>query len=111
MADIDWKPIETAPKDGAPFMVWGYYAKLLGAASPNQEDAEWGVGVMRWTEYTTAKFEEAGNGLYRRSEETYGSLINAAGGFGSGLHATHWAPLPEGPRIMPKRKSLTGVLA
>ncbi len=51
-----WQPIETAPKDGKPFMVWA-------------DGYEW-PEVIRWFDYDAEEAEEAGEpGYFTYAEE------------------------------------------
>ena len=69
-APSPWRPIETAPKDGAQFLVWdAYYGVRIGRCfrRPDHDD---------WLSYMDA-FKGSSKG---------------------GLRATHWQPLPPPPK-------------
>ncbi len=65
----EWQPIETAPKDGTPFLAFGI--------SPGQYKFEYGddIGVTRW-------------------KVGYGGSWS-----GGPAYPTHWMPLPPPPEI------------
>lgn len=106
---MEWQPIETAPKDGSIFMVWGYYSTALGGA-PTRENVAWAVSSMRWFESSFDRYEEVGDNLFKKVTDNSGYMSSPSPGYG-GLRATHWAPLPDGPRVMPETKGLLGLVA
>lgn len=72
---LDWRPIETAPKDGSAVLVW----------PPTWRGV---ISVARWdTDYRT---RGPGNPYWRRidAHAVMDSRNNPP---------THWAPLPAGP--------------
>lgn len=80
---MGWQPIETAPKDGTPILLFGPHGKWgLGALVPQVFDqmkfwsgtAAW-IGSDRWNEGRTSV---------------------SIGGYDT-EEATHWMPLPSPP--------------
>ncbi len=78
----NWQPIETAPRDGTPFVICvadeglesyeiGSYAPLIGKT-----------------------FTPVEGGLYRKIN----TIINEWNGFNNFHKATHWMPLPAPPK-------------
>ena len=69
----EWRPIETAPRDGTPVLLWA--SDFKGATA------------------RTAQFRlhPCGSGLWLLAESATQELYLIAG------QATHWAPLPPGP--------------
>ena len=71
-AQVEWRPIETAPKDGRRFLVW---------------DSYYGIRIGRWN-----KRADHDDGL---------SYMDAFGGSSKGgIRATHWLPLPPAPATL-----------
>lgn len=81
----DWQPIETAPKDGTWF--------LICRADDGYESYE----VGRYNPLKHPRYEDAGNGLYRKIDE----VIYDWSGFNNFHRATHWMPLPSPPEVKP----------
>ncbi len=74
----EWRPIETAPKDGTEIILTGRYSRTAGPAIHNREY------VMRVTTgYWSANRWQTGN-------------------FGMWEEPTHWKPLPEPPDLEEK---------
>lgn len=73
-----WQPIETAPKDGTPILVWA-------------DGYEW-PEVIRWYAYDPEDAAEIGElGYWHYAEETLAESYDW-------LHeVTHWRPLPAAP--------------
>lgn len=76
-----WQPIETAPKDGAWFMI--------GRAGEGPETYE----IGRFDPYCMDSFVEVEGGLYRKEQQK----ILDWRGFNNFHRATHWMPLPLPP--------------
>lgn len=107
---MEWQPIETAPKDGSIFMVWGYFSTLFGAA-PDADNVAWGVGTLQWVDTAHERYEVVPDSdLYRKVRVDDGYFSHVDGPSGA-VRATHWAPLPDGPRVMPTGAGLLGRLA
>ncbi len=68
LKDVDWQPIETAPKDGKPFMAITDYGFFC---------------LLEWTQENGGEFWRT-NGCRRCDTMGFGGL-------------THWRPLPEPP--------------
>lgn len=67
--DVAWQPIETAPKDGRPFLVW---------------EPHYGIRIGIFYE--------------RSNHDDWLSYKDAFGGSSKGgMRATHWMPLPAPP--------------
>lgn len=76
-----WEGIETAPKDGRPFMVWA-------------EGYKW-PEVVRWFAYDAAEAEEVGeDGYWHFAEEVLQDVCDSPDLMGE---YTHWMPLPSPP--------------
>lgn len=73
----EWKPIETAPKDGTRILVLTMYGDI--------ECADWYV-------FTTPRYEGVKDDLYRRVED------KTSEGWNCSSSPTHWMPLPEPPK-------------
>ena len=71
-----WQPIETAPKDGTKIIVLTVHGE---------------IEISEWYVVTTAEYEPAGDGLFRKVETVFSQGWN-------GNHPTHWMPLPEPPK-------------
>lgn len=75
MTDHGWKPIETAPKDGTPILVWvgdRLHEAIWDADAYDPATGDFsGLWMARWTEI-----------------DSYGVSIEGV---------THWMPLPERP--------------
>lgn len=70
-----WQPIETAPKDGTKIIVLTVHGE---------------IEISEWYVVTTAEYEPAGDGLFRKVETVFSQGWN-------GNHPTHWMPLPAPP--------------
>lgn len=82
MSETEWKPIETAPKDGT---------KVLAS----RHDYLW-PEVVYWQEYDAETREETGeDGYWAFAGEL---LANVADPFDADTLPTHWQPLPEPPQ-------------
>ena len=68
----EWQPIETAPREGSPFLGAVYWA----------DTGEWEILRMAWNE-TAGRFGDA----------TYAPFIHDQ------EQPTHWMPLPEPPKV------------
>lgn len=78
IAAAQWQPIETAPKDGSPFVI-----RREGEGFDTYE-------VGYYDPYYFARYEPAEGGLYRKIEDKIGDWR----GFNNFHRATHWTPLP-----------------
>lgn len=68
---MDWQPIETAPKDGVPVLIFGLPSSIGGTR----------VAMARW---------DKKHGLWKfQTHSAWGSCVK---GF-----PTHWMPLPKPP--------------
>lgn len=92
MRECGWRPIETAPKDGRPILVWW-------AGQPT---------MARYSATTEYVYETVGWGPFRRQKliEQRGTPAfhaamyiarDAAWGIFEKIGPTHWMPLPESP--------------
>lgn len=90
----EWQPIETAPKDGTPVLLWD--AGLIGLFYWGSPESQ--VAGRRWRETWVGAI--ACGPAEHRSE----GLPPVLGMIGS--EATHWMPLPSGPqnRTKPDRE-------
>lgn len=81
---MDWQPIETAPKDGTPVLLYGEWAGEI-----------WGV----FDEPSMEVGLYAGSGDYARQ----GFLWAATGGdaYATWCKPSHWMPLPAPPKPLP----------
>lgn len=70
---MDWKPIETAPKDGTKILVFTIHGD---------------VELSDWYSYQSERYEPEGD-LFRR--------VSTAEGAWNSNTPTHWAPLPAAP--------------
>ncbi len=75
-ANHDWQPIETAPKDGTPMLLWGI------------DDCNQGPKVWLGCWSTGCWYGPAWVGYEHRSDTEY-------------LKPTHWMKLPEPPESTP----------
>jgi hypothetical protein len=71
-----WQPIETAPKDGTKILVYTVHGE---------------IELTFWFTVETDRYDDVGDGLYRKREETVAEGWN-------GNFPTHWMPLPTPPR-------------
>lgn len=69
-----WQPIETAPKDGTPILVWDESMGYYNAHSHGQDDRRYAIGYWR---------TKSGKGWGNRNT--------------SRPEPTHWQPLPDPP--------------
>lgn len=76
----EWRPIETAPKDGTCFLAWGDWAGEI-----NGPDFTNTICVIRW---------DGGRSDY----PGYPWQVAHSDAYGEWMHATHWMPLPEPPQ-------------
>lgn len=67
---VPWQPIDTAPKDGSPVLLWDEHGVTIGA---------WDEGSA-----SGPKYPPNWRGPY------WAHVID---------NPTHWAPLPEGPEV------------
>lgn len=81
LREREWRPIESAPKDGTWF--------LIVNAADGFESMECG----RYDPMMMDRFVEAGDGLYRKERE---SVLDWRG-FNNFHRATHWMPMPAAP--------------
>ena len=78
MAQSDWMPMETAPKDGS--IVLGFFPNMwLPGGDYRFPDRRWGMGSVRWDGSEDSGF--------------YWSLLDGD----SVGDPTHWMPLPDPP--------------
>ena len=88
----EWKPIETAPKDGTDVILYG--------PSPDGDR----VTVGHWTQEEECR-EQVGDcgGECRCPEYDYHEpfWMSWDGGFLPEYPCTHWMPLPEPPKVQP----------
>ena len=83
---MEWQPIETAPKDFTPVLLWW----IFPIGKPGIQLARWTC----WTHAHSSKWHaECPNGQDCRAAWLY----NTAG------FPTHWMPLPAAPRDEPRR--------
>lgn len=79
----DWQPIETAPKDGTPVLVWEYYT---------------GISVADWGETSVYSDRKRGKGMDwcvgQCCDENDRNIRHT-------VEPTHWMPLPEAPKERP----------
>lgn len=80
----DWRPINTAPRDGTPINVW------LGDA--DQDDATF--YCVRGTRFSAGWAFHAGK--FRP--------IGGLPGIPVSVQPTHWTPVPDGPASSPRRR-------
>lgn len=73
---MQWQPIETAPKDGTVVLVWPIDWQCSATGSPNTD-----MWICQWSDFYNRWVEAAG-------EEYFGPQT-----------PTHWAPLPEPPKV------------
>lgn len=76
----EWQPIETAPRDGAWFVIC------------REDDTDF-YEVGRYSPGYWPKYEEVEGGLFRKSMEPIWQWT-----FNNFHRATHWMPLPEPPK-------------
>lgn len=76
----DWRPIETAPKDGSVFVI-------VMAGEPESYEVGW------YEPYYGYEYVALYGGLYRKEQR----LLGEWRGFDNFHRATHWLPLPEPP--------------
>jgi hypothetical protein len=74
---MEWKPIETAPKDGSTILVWGKY---MIHPSP----AEWNMNRKEWR----AVWD--GSRVIESQGDTWIDYAEPSG-------VSHWMPLPKPP--------------
>ena len=72
-----WQPIETAPKDGTPFLSYGYIPECWGYTCEEKK-----ISISYWAFMT---------GFVSQASYTYGEKFVP----------THWMPLPEPPKKQP----------
>jgi len=89
-----WRPIETAPKDGTEIILYHPSETFEG----NQYPARVSAGA--WLEWTNTVSEyHASTGVYLgQSVQNEGAMwMSNDGGFREDSPPTHWMPLPEPP--------------
>ena len=82
---MKWQPIETAPKDGTPVLIWTPEGHDIASYSPREDDGQQSMGhdAGWWGCLTPADpGRHMGNPDYYREAE---------------CQPTHWMPLPEPP--------------
>lgn len=79
-----WRPIETAPKDGTAIL----------AARIGEDIGMGAVEIVEWCVMENWHWEEAGDNLYRKVYDPPTEFWN-----GNGHRATHWMPSPNPPAI------------
>lgn len=89
----EWKPIETAPRDGTWFMIC------------NAEDDFDSYEIGCYDPYYCWSYVEVGDGLYRHVREDEPAYEWR--GFNNMHRATHWMPLPEPPNSSGERNTET----
>ena len=92
MADAsDWRPIETAPRDGTEIVAY-----LGGSSMANIEDPDNRFRVLRWSTH----YSIFGLG---------GCWTDGLCTLGDRIDVTHWMPLPEPPETAPnpRRRTVT----
>lgn len=72
-----WQPIETAPKDGTPILVWAKGSWSIAHLSRVRSSGEW---------IAMAAGDEAIRHQYENGDEDYVVVV-----------PTHWMPLPDPP--------------
>lgn len=83
--EMDWRPIETAPKDGTLFLCWVRAVKFGEDDDGRQFESDASeVDFCRWR-----SCDETPNGGY---------FDNMAGQIADLQHVTHWMPLPPAPK-------------
>ena len=83
MNKADWRPIETAPKDGSWVLLCG------GKCQGDEGDYDWRPVVAQWTDYL--------NGRLGQKYERWQFAWYDGGYYGTYEGPTHWLPLPDGP--------------
>lgn len=86
---MEWKPIETAPKDGTMFLCW------VAAARWSNSDGEFSSYAHNVSEVDFCWWRAMPVGLEG------GYFDNASGQIGDGQEITHWMPLPPPPKDTP----------
>lgn len=84
----DWKPIESAPKDGTHILAYGWSIDVFSNAEGRNSVRE----IWRKWNYIY-RYVEAGNGLYRQED----SRSNDHWAPDTSFTPTHWMPLPKAP--------------
>jgi hypothetical protein len=82
---MDWQPIETAPKDGAVFLVY----LPDGRPGGRKDDRVW---LCTWDSYTDAQ-----SGLFPGWIQPL-NVVKSGSQPVYRLNPTHWMPLPEPPK-------------
>lgn len=73
-----WQPIETAPKDGTPVLLWWR----------DERDVEWWA-CGSWRQFGDGSRGWCGESFHASEEKSWTRLL--------GQHPTHWMPLPSPP--------------
>ena len=83
---MEWKPIETAPKDGTWIMAWRGSA-MVGCMEP-LVFVSWLDGIWCWPDDVEDIYDDP-FGVWER--------MDATGDFFHSNEFTHWMPLPAAP--------------
>lgn len=78
---MKWQPIETAPRDGTPVLLWGVVAGEISGQTDKMEFA----GEGEWVE----------DSQYNADEDWW--LLSGGDYYSSWCKPTHWMPSPEPP--------------
>ena len=82
---MEWKPIETAPRDGTRIIVYSTYSTESGVGGGM--DGPW-VGEVFWQD-----------GWYNEDKSGW-MIANCDEEYGCFVVATHWMPLPPPPEYL-----------
>lgn len=84
----EWKPIETAPKDGTPILLWG------GRPDSSSDFIGFDTNTSTFPSETVVGWWEE----YRPGAGEWRYCSYDSGIYGEWEDPTHWTPLPEPPR-------------